>query len=204
MLSLSLLVSFSISLSHKRCVLPRLLYVHLSCWAVVPSGGLTLSVDTQKWGFSWKLHRRPPADIIVNGSLPPKTPLWTSCPWPPWQWFSREKLLKIFKLCEKKKQPEILSVTSIICILPEIGFKELKLVYCGKACFQGYTFCFTTFLVRPSTGAQQSQERSPKNVQMTLKDPSYMSKFKVLFVCLPEDKWPSNFGTCLKMHQKYS
>ncbi len=32
-----------------------------------------------------------------------------------------------------------------------------------KACFKGYTFCFTTFLVRPSTGAQQSHERAPKN-----------------------------------------
>ncbi len=32
---------------------------------------------------------------------------------------------------------------------------------CLKACFKGYTFCFTTFLVRPSTGAQQSHEQAP-------------------------------------------
>ncbi len=74
---------------------------------------------------------------------------------------------------------------------------------CLKACFNGYTFCFTTFLVRPSTGAQQW--RSPpkkKNVQMTSKDPSFVNKFKVSFVCNPEDVWPSNFGRCLKMSQR--
>jgi hypothetical protein len=58
---------------------------------------------------------------------------------------------------------------------------------CSKAWFNGYTFCFTTFLVRPSTGAQQSHERAPKNVQTTLKDQSFINKFKVSFVSLPED-----------------
>ncbi len=29
---------------------------------------------TQKWGFSWKVHSPPPADIILNESLPPKSP----------------------------------------------------------------------------------------------------------------------------------
>jgi hypothetical protein len=33
---------------------------------------------------------------------------------------------------------------------------------CLKACFKGYTFCFTTFLVRPSTGAQRGHERPRK------------------------------------------
>ncbi len=58
---------------------------------------------------------------------------------------------------------------------------------CLKACFKGYTFCFTSFLVRPSTGAQRSHEQVSKNVQMTLKDQSYFNKFKVSFVCIPED-----------------
>jgi hypothetical protein len=56
-----------------------------------------------------------------------------------------------------------------------------------KACFKGYTLCFKTFLVRPSAGAQQSHEQAPKKVQMTLKDESFVNKFKVLFVCIPED-----------------
>jgi hypothetical protein len=64
------------------------------------------------------------------------------------------------------------------------------------------TFCFTTFLVRPSIGAQQSHERAPKNVQMTLKDQSFVNKLKVSFVCLPEDVWLPNFGKCLKMPQR--
>ncbi len=64
----------------------------------VPSGGLTLIVWTQKWGFSCKVQRRPPADIFLNESFPPKTPLRTPCSWPPWPWFSREKSLKIFEV----------------------------------------------------------------------------------------------------------
>jgi hypothetical protein len=35
---------------------------------------------------------------VIHESLPPKTFLWTSCPWPPWPWFSREKSLKILKV----------------------------------------------------------------------------------------------------------
>jgi hypothetical protein len=41
----------------------------------IPSGGLTLIVGTQKWGFPCQVQRRPPADIFLNESLPPKTPL---------------------------------------------------------------------------------------------------------------------------------
>jgi hypothetical protein len=39
----------------------------------------------------------------------------------------------------------------------------------------------------PPTEAQQSHERSPQNIQMTLKVQSFVSKFKVSFVGLPED-----------------
>jgi hypothetical protein len=66
--------------------------------AKIPSGGLTLTLGTQKWGFSCKVQRRPPADICLNKNLPPKTPLRTPCSWPPWPWFSCEKSLKIFKV----------------------------------------------------------------------------------------------------------
>ncbi len=64
----------------------------------LPSGGLTLIVATQKWGFSCKVQRRPPANILLNESLPPKTPLRAPCSWPPWPWVSCEKLLNIFKI----------------------------------------------------------------------------------------------------------
>jgi hypothetical protein len=53
---------------------------------------------TQKWAFSCKVRRRPPAVIFLNESLPPKNPLWAPRSWPPWPWFSREKPLKIFKV----------------------------------------------------------------------------------------------------------
>jgi hypothetical protein len=42
-------------------------------------------------------------------------------------------------------------------------------------------------LIRPSAGAQQSREQAPKIVEMTLKDQSFVNKFKVSFVCNPED-----------------
>jgi hypothetical protein len=42
-------------------------------------------------------------------------------------------------------------------------------------------------MVRPFTGAQQGHERAPKNVQMTLKDQSFVNKFEVSFVRIPED-----------------
>jgi hypothetical protein len=79
-----------------------------------------------------------------------------------------------------------LAVTLKICFLQENGFLEFTLVL-FESFFSGYTFYFTTFLVRPSIGAQQSHDRAPKNVQMTLKDQSFVKKFKVSFVCIPED-----------------
>jgi hypothetical protein len=84
------------------------------------------------------------------------------------------------------KKYETLTLTLKICILQENGFKELTMS-CLQAWFKGYTSCFTTFLVRPSTGAQQSHERAQIYVQKTSKDQSFVNKFKVLFVCLPED-----------------
>jgi hypothetical protein len=45
----------------------------------LPSGCLTLIVGTQEWGFSCEVQRRPPADILLNKSLPPKTTLRTPC-----------------------------------------------------------------------------------------------------------------------------
>jgi hypothetical protein len=67
-----------------------------------------------------------------------------------------------------------------------------------KAWFKDFTFCFTTFSARPSTGAQRSHEPAPKNkkekkkekkkdVKMTLEDQKFVNKFKVSFVCIPED-----------------
>ncbi len=70
-----------------------------------------------------------------------------------------------------------------------------------KACFNGYTFCFTTFLVRPYLLEHSKTMNEPQknNVQMTLKDLSFVNKLKVSFVRIPEDVWPSNLGNCLKM-----
>jgi hypothetical protein len=53
---------------------------------------------------------------------------------------------------------------------------------CLKACFKGYTCCFTTCLVRPSTGAKPSHERAPKktfNWPWKIKVSSTSSKFRL-------------------------
>ncbi len=153
----------------------------------VPSGGLTLIVGTQIWGFSCKVQRRPPADIFLNESLPPKTPLWTPCSWSPWSWFSREMSYKT------------LTLTLKICILQENGFKWAyiglvwKLVL--RATHSVLLYIWSDHLLEHS----KAMHGSPKNAQMTLKDQSFVKKFKVLFVCIPEDVWPSKFGKCLKM-----
>jgi hypothetical protein len=68
-----------------------------------------------------------------------------------------------------------LTLTLKIYFLQENGFKENPFIK------------FTTILVIPSSGAPQSHERDPKNVQMTLKDQSFVNKVKVSFVCNPED-----------------
>ncbi len=92
----------------------------------VPSGGLTLSVGIQKWGFSWIVHKRPPADIIPNESLLPTTPpprghhvYGRHCHGSP-----VKNRWRFSKFCKKY---ETLSVTLKICTLQENGFEELKL-----------------------------------------------------------------------------
>ncbi len=54
---------------------------------------------------------------------------------------------------------------------------------CLKACFKGYTFCFTTFLVRSSTGAQQSHERAPKKRSNELERSKFRQQVQS-FVCV--------------------
>jgi hypothetical protein len=71
-------------------------------------------------------------------------------------------------------------------ILQGNGLEELTLVL-FESLFEGLHILFYNILVRPFTGAQQSHQRAPKNVQMSLKDRSFVSKFKVSFVCIPED-----------------
>jgi hypothetical protein len=51
-----------------------------------------------KMGVFLQSTEATPADMFLNESLPPETPLRTPCSWPPWPWFSREKSLKIFKV----------------------------------------------------------------------------------------------------------
>jgi hypothetical protein len=109
----------------------------------------------------------------------PETPLRIPCSWPPWPWFSCEKSLNIFKVSFKKYETLTLTLKTVSC--KKVNLKSSHWS-CLKAWFKDYTFCFTKFFVRPSSGAQQSHERTPKSVQMTLKDQSFVNKFKFLFV----------------------
>jgi hypothetical protein len=64
-----------------------------------------------------------------------------------------------------------------------MGLKS-SLWSCLKACFKGYTFYFTTFLARPSTGAQQSHERAPKKCSNDLERSKSCQQVQS-FVCVP-------------------
>jgi hypothetical protein len=55
---------------------------------------------------------------------------------------------------------------------------------CLKACFKGYIFCVTTFLVRPSTGAQRSHGRPPKKRSNNLERSKFRQQVQS-FVCVP-------------------
>ncbi len=132
-------------------------------WMYILSGGLTLIVGTQKWGFSCKIQRRPPADIFLNGSLPPKTPSGNHVH----GHGSPVKIVEDFQSFVKNTKLWPSLWQSVSC--KKMGLKSSHWS-CLKAWFEGYTFCFTTILVRPSTGAQRSHERALRNVQMTLKD----------------------------------
>jgi hypothetical protein len=48
--------------------------------------------------------------------------------------------------------------------LQENGFKELTLVL-FESLFKGYTFCFTAFLARSSTGTQRSYMNEPQKIK---------------------------------------
>jgi hypothetical protein len=45
-----------------------------------------------------KYRGNTPCGHHLKWKLTPETPLWTPCSWPPRLWFSREKLLNIFKV----------------------------------------------------------------------------------------------------------
>jgi hypothetical protein len=55
---------------------------------------------------------------------------------------------------------------------------------CLKAWFKSYTFCFTTFLIRPSTGARRSHERAPKKRPNELEGSKFCQQVQG-FVCVP-------------------
>ncbi len=90
----------------------------------VPSGGLTLILGTQKWGFSCKVERRPPADIFLNESLPPKTP----CRHHVHGRHGHGSPVNCWRFSKFRKKYETLTLTLKICILQENRFKELTLV----------------------------------------------------------------------------
>jgi hypothetical protein len=97
-------------------------------------------------------------DIFLNQSLPPKT-LCEHHVHGRHGHGSPVKIVEDFQSFEKKY--DTLTLTLKICVLQENGFKEIILVL-FESLVPGHTFCCTTFLVRSSTGAQQSHERAPK------------------------------------------
>jgi hypothetical protein len=98
---------------------------------------------------------------------------------------------------------ETMSVTLNIWILQENGFIKSSNKSCLiESLFFGLHILFHTILGQTIYWSTAKPRTSPKNVQMTLNDQSFVSKFKVSFVVLPEDMWHSNFGKFLKIPQR--
>jgi hypothetical protein len=80
-----------------------------------------------KWGFSCKVQRRPPADILLNESLPPNPPL-------PRRHHVQGRhghgspVKNRWRFLKFRKKYETLTLTLKICTLQENGFEELTLV----------------------------------------------------------------------------
>ncbi len=166
----------------------------------MPSGGLTLIVGTQKMGVFLQSTEATPFGHLLKWKLTPENP--------PCRHHVHDRhghgspvkyRWRFSKFCKKYETLALTFKKSVSC--KKMGLKSSHWS-CLKACFKGYTFCLTRFLVRPSTGAQQSHERASKIVQIILKDQSFVNKFKVSFVFLPEDVRPTNFGKCLNMPQR--
>ncbi len=58
---------------------------------------------------------------------------------------------------------------------------------CLKACFKTTHSVLQDFWLDPLLEHSKAMNEPQKNVQMTLKGESFVNKFKVSFVCLPED-----------------
>jgi hypothetical protein len=72
--------------------------------------------------------------------------------------------------------------------LQENGFKELTLVLlAGKLVSRATRSALQPIWSEHLLEQSKAMNEPQKNVQMTLKDQSFVNKFKVSFVCVPED-----------------
>jgi hypothetical protein len=54
-----------------------------------------------KMGVFWQSTEATPCGHLLKWKLTPENPPRTPCSWPPWPWFSHERLLKHFKVLKK-------------------------------------------------------------------------------------------------------
>ncbi len=169
----------------------------------VPSGCVTLIIGTKNGDFLAKYRgdplrasscmkayypRKPPCGHHVHGRHGNGSPVKN-------RWI-------FWRFCKKY---DTLTLTIKICILQDYGFNRSSHWSCLKACCKSYIFCFTMFLVRPSTVAQRRHERGPKKrskLPWKIKVSSTIRSTFCLYASLHEDEWTSNFGKCLKMPQR--
>jgi hypothetical protein len=161
----------------------------------VPSGGVTLIVWTQNWGFSCKVQRRPPADIFLDECLPPKTPCGHHVYGrhghgsPVKNRWRFSKFIKNTKLWPSLKE-------SVYC--KKMGLNSWHWS-CLKVWFKGYTFCLTIFFGQTIYWSTAKPWTSPKKCSNDLERSNFCQQVQS-FVRVPSwSVWPSNFGKCSKM-----
>jgi hypothetical protein len=135
--------------------------------------------------LKWKLTpENPPADTMFMAAMA------MVLPW---------KIVENFQSFVKKNY-ETFTLTLKICILQDNGFKRAHIGLVWKLVLRA------THSVLQHFWSDHLLEHSEamNDPQNTFKWPwkiSFVNKFKVSFLCIPEVVWPSNFGNCLKMPQ---
>jgi hypothetical protein len=145
----------------------------------IPSGGLDFDYRDPKMGVFLQSEEATPCGHLLTWTLTPcghhvhghGSPVKN-------RW-------RFSKFCKKKKKkntklwPSLSK--SVFCKKMWIKSSHWS---CLKAWFKGHTFCFTIFLVRPSTGAQQRHGRAPKKPSYDLERSKFRQEAQG-FVCVP-------------------
>ncbi len=156
--------------------------------ATIPSGGLTLSVGTQKWELFLKSTEATPCGHFTKWKLTPKSPCGHHVHGRHGQGFPVKKSLKIFKVLWKIQNFER-------------HYKNLDLA--GKWIWRAQISLVWKLVFRATHSVLQHFWAQKKNHSNDLERSKFRQQVQS-FVCVPPWRRVAsiNFGKCLKMPQR--